>query len=165
MAEFLEKVNYSTMSMPKAMNRTNPAPLDASAVWTSLEDLKNYAQTNAVAYVGQILTLVEYNAETTEISKVKAYIIKDKDGNVEEVGSATLGDNKSIELNNGVLSVKDFGKRYYKYVAAVEGGEAAHYEVTEGWVAGLEPKVVLEGEDLVIGWYEPNPTTAEGVKD
>lgn len=165
MAEFLEKVNYSTMSMPKAMNRTNPAPLDASAVWTSLEDLKNYAQTNAVAYVGQILSLVEYNAEITEISKVKAYIIKDKDGNVEEVGSATLGDNKSIELNNGVLSVKDFGKRYYKYVAAVEGGEAAHYEVTEGWIAGLEPKVVLEGEDLVIGWYEPNPTTAEGVKD
>lgn len=165
MAEFLEKVNYSTMSMPKAMNRTNPAPLDASAVWTSLEDLKNYAQTNAVAYVGQILSLVEYDAETAEISKVKAYIIKDKAGNVEEVGSATLGDNKSIELNNGVLSVKDFGKRYYKYVAAVEGGEAAHYEVTEGWIAGLEPKVVLEGEDLVIGWYEPNPTTAEGVKD
>lgn len=165
MAEFLEKVNYSTMSMPKAMNRTNPAPLDASAVWTSLEDLKNYAQTNAVAYVGQILSLVEYNTETAEISKVKAYIIKDKVGNVEEVGSATLGDNKSIELNNGVLSVKDFGKRYYKYVAAVEGGEAAHYEVTEGWIAGLEPKVVLEGENLVIGWYEPNPTTAEGVKD
>ena len=165
MANFLEKVNYSVMSMPKAMNRTNPAPLDASAVWTSLEDLRNYAQTSAVAYVGQILSLVEYNAETEEISTVKAYIIKDAAGNIEEVGSATLGDDASIELVNGVLSVKDFGKRYYKYVAAVEGGEAAHYELAEGWVAGLEPRVVEEDGKMVIGWYEPNPTTAEGVKE
>lgn len=165
MANFLEKVNYSVMSMPKAMNRTNPTPLDASAVWTSLEDLRNYAQTSAVAYVGQILSLVEYNAETEEISTVKAYIIKDAAGNIEEVGSATNGDNVSIELTDGVLSVKDFGKRYYKYIAAVEGGEAAHYELTEGWVAGLEPKVVEEDGKMVIGWYEPNPTTAEGVKD
>lgn len=165
MANFLEKVNYSVMSMPKAMNRTNPAPLDASAVWTSLEDLRNYAQTSAVAYVGQILSLVEYNAETEEISTVKAYIIKDAVGNIEEVGSATLGDDASIELVDGVLSVKDFGKRYYKYIAAVEGGEAAHYELTEGWVAGLEPRVVEEDGEMVIGWYEPNPTTAEGVKE
>lgn len=165
MANFLEKVNYSVMSMPKAMNRTNPAPLDASAVWTSLEDLRNYAQTSAVAYVGQILSLVEYNAETEEISTVKAYIIKDAAGNIEEVGSATNGDDVSIELTNGVLSVKDFGKRYYKYIAAVEGGEAAHYELTEGWIAGLEPRVVEEDGKMVIGWYEPNPTTAEGVKD
>ena len=165
MANFLEKVNYSVMSMPKAMNRTNPAPLDASAVWTSLEDLRNYAQTSAVAYVGQILSLVEYNAETEEISTVKAYIIKDAAGNIEEVGSATLGDDASIELVNGVLSVKDFGKRYYKYIAAVEGGKAAHYELTEGWIAGLEPRVAEEDGKMVIGWYEPNPTTAEGVKD
>lgn len=166
MANFLEKVNYSTMSMPKAMNRTNPAPLDASAIWTSLEELRNYAATSAVAYVGQILSLVAYDAETGEISEVKAYIIKDAAGNIEEVGSATLGDNKSIELNGGVLSVKDFGKRFYKYIAATETEEAKYelVEVSESnpWKAGLQPRIDAEGN---IGWYEPNPTTIEGVQD
>ena len=28
---------------------------------------------------------------------------------------------------------------------------------------GLEPKVTLENEELVLGWYEPNTTTLEGV--
>ena len=165
MAEFLKKSEYVQMSMPKAMNRTNPTPLDASAVWTSLDELKAYAQNNPVAYVGQILSLVSYNAETEQITEVKAYIIKDTLGNIEEVGSATLGDNASIELIDGVLSVKDFGKKYYKYVAAVEGGEAAHYELVEGWATGLEPRVVAVNGESVIGWYEPNPTTVEGVKD
>ena len=92
--------------------------------------------------------------------------VKDAAGNIEEVGSATLGDNKSIELNGGVLSVKDFGKRFYKYVAATET-EAAKYELVEvsesnPWKAGLQPRVDAEGN---IGWYEPNPTTIEGVQD
>ena len=165
MAEFLKKSEYVQMSMPKAMNRTNPTPLDASAVWTSLDELKAYAQNNPIAYVGQILSLVSYNEETEQIAEVKAYIIKDTLGNIEEVGSATLGDNASIELIDGVLSIKDFGKKYYKYVAAVEGGETAHYELIEGWSAGLEPRVVEVDSEMVIGWYEPNPTTAEGVKD
>ena len=67
-------------------------------------------------------------------------------------------------LEIGIVHTLPHGAHQTRF-GAVEGGEAAHYEVTEGWVAGLEPKVVLEGEDLVIGWYEPNPTTAEGVKD
>jgi hypothetical protein len=31
------------------------------------------------------------------------------------------------------------------------------------WIVGLEPKVVSEDGQLVLGWYEPNPTTADGV--
>jgi hypothetical protein len=40
-------------------------------------------------------------------------------------------------------------------------------EVSESnpWKAGLEPKVVTENSQLVIGWFEPNPTTIEGVND
>lgn len=89
-------------------------------------------------------------------------------------------DNKSIETTeDNVIRLNDFGVKYYKYVAAVEGhGEegdedyvapvAAHYEVqmvdtTHPWKSGLEPRVVNENGDLVIGWYEPNPTTFEGV--
>lgn len=174
MAEFLKKSEYVQMSMPKAMNRTNPAPLDASAVWTSLDELKNYAATNPVAYVGQVLSLVAYNEETQAITEVKAYIIKDTEGNVEEVGSATLGDDKTITLNNGVLSLNNWGKEYYKWIDPVgEEGEdgyvAGHhekYEMSEGdaWPAGLEPKAATAADGtVVLAWYQPSTVTIQGV--
>ena len=161
--------NGTYMALPSAIKRGGANALDTTSVWYDRALMEFYAQGGGklgevdvpiTAYVGQILTLVDETNNTAT-----AYLIVDEAGHLNEVGSATLGDNASIELVDGVLSVKDFGKQYYKYVAAVEGGEAAHYELTEGWVAGLEPRVVeVEGE-MVIGWYEPNPTTAEGVKD
>ena len=174
MAEFLKKSEYVQMSMPKAMNRTNPAPLDASAVWTSLDELKNYAATNPVAYVGQVLSLVAYNEETQAITEVKAYIIKDTEGNIEEVGSATLGDDKTITLDNGVLSLNNWGKEYYKWIDPVgEEGEdgyvAGHhekYEMQDGdaWPAGLEPKAATAADGTVIlAWYQPSTVTIQGV--
>lgn len=164
MAEFLKKSEYVQMSMPKAMNRTNPAPLDASAVWTSLEELKNYAATNPVAYVGQILSLVAYDEETQAITNVKAYIIKDAAGNIEEVGSATLGDDKTIALDNGVLSLKNWNKKYFKRDPENEG---EYIEVTvdasNPWQAGLQPRAYFDGSNYVLAWYEPSTQTIEGV--
>lgn len=164
MAEFLKKSEYVQMSMPKAMNRTNPAPLDASAVWTSLEELKNYAATNPVAYVGQILSLVAYDEKSQAITNVKAYIIKDVEGNIEEVGSATLGDDKTITLDNGVLSLKNWNKKYFKRVPEKEG---EYIEVTvdasNPWQAGLQPRAYFDGSNYVLAWYEPSTQTIEGV--
>lgn len=164
MAEFLKKSEYVQMSMPKAMNRTNPAPLDASAVWTSLEELKNYAATNPVAYVGQILSLVAYDEESQAITNVKAYIIKDAAGNIEEVGSATLGDDKTITLDNGVLSLKNWNKKYFKRDPENEG---EYIEVTvdasNPWQAGLQPRAYFDGSNYVLAWYEPSTQTIEGV--
>ena len=152
-------------------------PLNANSYFESYElalaaalTAKPAGDTSTKYYFGQEIAVAEMVNNVPQSAKL--YIIApevQEDGSVigtlQEVGSATNGDNASIELVNGVLSVKDFGKRYYKYVAAVEGGEAAHYELTEGWVAGLEPKVVEVEDEMIIGWYEPNPTTAEGVKD
>jgi hypothetical protein len=161
--------NGNYMALPSAIKRGSAVALDTTSVWYDRALMEFYAQGGGklgevdvpiTAYVGQVLTLVDETNNTAT-----AYLIIDEAGHLNEVGSATLGDNASIELVDGVLSVKDFGKRYYKYVAAVEGGEAAHYELTEGWVAGLEPRVVEVDDEMVIGWYEPNPTTAEGVKD
>ena len=161
--------NGTYMALPSAIKRGSAIALDTTSVWYDRALMEFYAQGGGklgevdvpiTAYVGQVLTLVDETNNTAT-----AYLIVDEAGHLNEVGSAALGDNASIELVDGVLSVKDFGKKYYKYVAAVEGGEAAHYELTEDWVAGLEPRVVeVEGE-MVIGWYEPNPTTVEGVKD
>lgn len=174
MAFYMDKNSYSIMSMPKAMNRTNPSPLDATAVWTDLEALKNYAATDRVAYVGQILSLVAYDAETEAITEVKAYIIKDTAGNIEEVGSATLGDGKTITLDNGTLSLKNWGKAYYKWVDPVgeegaEGYVAGHHELHElaegeSWPAGLEPKAATATDGTIeLAWYQPSTTTIEGV--
>lgn len=78
-------------------------------------------------------------------------------------------DNKSISfLEDGeTISLHNFGKKFYAYIEATET-EPAHYEerivdASNPWKEGLEPKVVLEDGVLVLGWYEPNPTTIEGV--
>lgn len=152
-------------------------PLNANSYFESYElalaaalTAKPAGDTSTKYYFGQEIAVAEMVNNVPQSAKL--YIIAptvDAEGNVvgtlNEVGSATDGDGASIELVDGVLSIKDFGKRYYKYVAAVEGGAAAHYELVEGWIANLEPRVVeVEGE-MVIGWYQPNPTTAEGVKE
>lgn len=157
--------NGTYMALPSAIKRGSAIALDTTAVWYSREEMENYAATSVVAYVGQILSLVDETNNTAT-----AYMIIDTAGTLQEVGSATLGDNVSIELKDGVLAVKDFGKRFYKYIDAVEGGEAAHYELIDvdeenPWEAGLEPRVVSENGTMVIGWYQPNPTTVDGVQD
>ena len=174
MAVYMDPTTYTAMSMPKAINRTNPQPVDKTLVWNSLEALRNYAATDPVAYVGQVLSLVAYDAETAKITEVKAYIIKDEAGTVEEVGSATLGDNKTITLEEGVLSLNNWGQEYYKWIDPVgeegeEGYVAGHhekYEMQEGdaWPAGLEPKAATATDGtVVLAWYQPSTTTIEGV--
>lgn len=78
-------------------------------------------------------------------------------------------DKKSIVVNDSVIGLRDFGVRYYKYVAKNEIAEA-HYveqEVNElnPWKAGLEAKVVSRDGELVLGWFEPKPIAVEELKD
>lgn len=42
-------------------------------------------------------------------------------------------------------------------------GTPEKYLKVNGFKAGLEPKVVSENSKLVIAWFEPNPTTVEGL--
>lgn len=135
--------------------RGNPLPLDANSVFESYEDLETYAA-GVLAYPGQVVAVV--NADSTVI-----YYL-DQEKAIKPVGVIPAGDGKTIEMDeNDVISLHDFGKYFYKYIAA-EGDVPAHYEKVEvsetnPWVAGLEPKVTAEG----LGWYEPNPTTVDGV--
>ena len=168
MAVIQKEFNY--MAFPQSFSRGNPIPLDKSSLWFSMEEMSNYSKTDATAYVGQILTL----ANETDNSAT-AYIISNAAGDLVEVGAATLGDNKTITLDeNGVLSLKNWGKEYYRWVDAVgeegkEGYVAAHHEKqlvdeTHPWIAGLEPKSVA-GQDgtFEIAWYQPSTTTVEGL--
>lgn len=147
--------NDQGFGLPLNIRRGNPNPLDNSAVWASLDAAKNYAKTDPTAYVGQIISVVD-----NENSVVDVYKINDTAGNLVLVGTVTLGDDQSIVKNDDdTLSLYGFGKKYYKFVAA-EGEVAAHYEETDGWKDGLEPKV----SGGVLAWYEPNPTTVDGLQ-
>lgn len=162
--------DVSTMAMPSGMNRMGQFPLDMSSVFYNEAELRTYATSGAIAYVGQIVSLVD---ETNK--KVTVYSIQNTEGLLKEVGTIPLGDDKSIEVVDGKIAMHDYGVAYYEYVPEVkddEGNvtkEASYAKVTvsesKPWKAGLEPKVVTEDGKLVIGWFEPNPTTIEGVND
>lgn len=155
------KTDFNIMNLPMAIERNNPIPLDSTAVWYSYDEMHTYAVENPTAYVGQILSLIIDNEAT-------AYIIMNVAGDLKKIGSAVVVDNTTIILDeNGAIAFKDFGKRYYKYIPATETSEGTYIlqEVDDDhpWIAGLEPKVASEEGQLVLGWYEPNPTTIEGV--
>ena len=165
---------YKSMGLPMNIKRGNPWPLDASSLWYSYDEMKAYAEDEkGVAYVGQVLALVDEAKGTAE-----AYIIADANGTLKPVGAGTVVDGKTImiEEESDALGLKDFGKRFYKYIPEIKDEETdevlaeASYMLTEvseanPWAAGLEPRVVSENGALVLGWFEPNPTTIEGVNN
>lgn len=149
-----------------SIKRGNPLPLDSNSVFQSYELLETYASGN-LAYPGQVVAVV--NETSTQI-----YYL-DQDLNIQTVGSVSATDNKTVEINNNAISLYNFGKYFYKYIPAVPGSETeeavpAHYEKVEvseqnPWTTGLQPKVVLENEEYVIGWYEPSPIDNESIQD
>lgn len=85
-------------------------------------------------------------------------------------------DDKTITTTtDNVLTLKDFGTKYYHYIEATGSEETgnfvpAHYEAqivddTHPWLEGLEPKVVNDNGNLVIGWFEPNTITVDGLSN
>ncbi len=149
--------------------RTGAFPLDRSSLFSSYNDAVLYASggedergLSGSSYVGQPISV--YDAET---ASVILYVIQ-TDRSLKEVGSVPIGDNLSIEVKDGIIQLKDFGKNYYAYVPAVkdpEGNitEASKYTLTEGFKAGLEPRVVSTEDGLAIAWYEPGTETVEDV--
>lgn len=63
--------------------RKSAVPLEYYSLFNSLNEAKRYAQTNPVAYVGQIITVVENNT-------VKNYSIINTAGDLEEVGKKSV---------------------------------------------------------------------------
>ena len=163
------KKDYNKMALPLSIERANPISLDSTAVWYDFAAMTEYAQSGATAYVGQVLAYVNETDNTA-----KAYIIADTAGTLTEVGAATLGDDKTITLEEGTLALKNWGKEYYRWVDAVgeegkEGYVAGHHEkqvvdAEHPWIAGLEPKAVA-GTDgtFELAWYQPSTTTVEGL--
>lgn len=170
------KKNGGYMALPINIKRGNPIPLDSTSIWYDYAEMETYARSSSVAYVGQIVVYVNEESRTTS-----AYIIKNEAGDLIPVGSGSTAnidvDNQTIVLDGeGKLALKNFGVEYYKYIAAVTGDDGniitpATYELQivddlHPWKTGLVPQVILDPKDgttFTLGWYEPNPTTIEGI--
>ena len=72
-------------------------------------------------------------------------------------------DNKTLDIldDTNVITLKDFGVKYYRYVAESNDYELQEVDATHPWKADLEPKVVSENGELILGWFEPNPAIKE----
>ena len=133
------------LGFPLNFRRGNPNPLDNSSVWASIEDAQNYAATDPVAYVGQILTVVD---KVNGIATV--YAIQDEAGTLKKVGTSPIGDESTITVDeNGTVSL--YG---------VSGLELTRTD-GEGNITKINYQPLLV--DGKLTWVEPSATTVEGL--
>lgn len=139
-------------SLSVNLNRQKYGALDISQVFTKRADLDYYTSKGAVTegvsdywlavtpypYAGQYLALV--NNETREVT---AYILVEKEDGTfatNEVGKTPIGDDKSIEVVDGKISIVGFNEA----------------------TAGQQPRI---GTDGTIEWYTPDTSTVSGLAD
>ena len=133
------------LGFPLNFRRGNPNPLDNSSVWASLESAQAYAANDPVAYVGQILTVVD---NTEGIATV--YSIQDEAGTLKKVGTSPVGDESTITVaEDGTISL--FG---------VAGLELTRTE-SDGSTTKIKYQPLLV--DGKLTWIEPSATTVEGL--
>lgn len=115
-------------------------------------------------------------------AKANSFLVKDVNGNwqakslqdvVELIENNSnfvpQVDNKSTEIVDDKIQLKNFNQGYYKYVPSVKNDadevtEPSSYTFVEGaFIAGLEPRVIEKEGALELAWYEPSTETAEGV--
>lgn len=75
--------DFAFMEFPMAFSRQDGFPLDKTSVYGSYEKAHTYAKTSQLAYVGQVLAVVENGNSTT-------YQIKNAAGDLEPLGAAGL---------------------------------------------------------------------------
>ena len=146
------------LGFPKNFRRGNPNPLDNSSVWASFEAALNYAQTDPVAYVGQILSVVNYTPAVEEEgvvvtpahSTVDVYKINDEAGSLVKVGTSPVGDESTITVaENGTVSL-----------AGIAGLPLTREEEDGSTVTINYQPLLVNGR---LTWVEPSATTVEGL--
>ena len=137
--------NVSTMAMPSGMNRMGQFPLDMSSVYYDLDSLKTYAESGAIAYVGQVVSLVD-----EENNKVTVYSIQDTAGTLKEVGTVPTGDEDTIVVAaDGTISL-----------AGIENLSFTEKDA-EGNDVDVTYQALLTKDGLT--WVKPSKTTVEGL--
>lgn len=111
------------LGFPLNFRRGNPNPLDNSSLWASFAAAQAYAQSDATAYVGQVLTVLDAEHNTAIV-----YVIEKEDGTLKQVGTVTLVDGTTIVKNaDNVISIKG-------YEEAAEGAQLIKTADGLSWV-------------------------------
>ena len=143
--------DVSTMAMPSGMNRMGQFPLDMSSVYYDKASLEAYAESGSIAYVGQIVSLVD-----EENNKVTVYSIQDKAGTLKEVGTVPTGDEKTIAVDaNGKITLANIESLVFERDILGED------EQPTGEKENIQYQALLTKDGLV--WVEPSKTTVEGL--
>lgn len=166
--ELFERLQTGTpWNVPVTILRQSPLPTTSTEVFESLEAAQTYASTSASVYPGQIISVVAADGSNS-------YYGISQTGTLEELGGAVDVDGKTIAYGtDGTLSLKNFGVKYYRYVAGAEESDPGTFVETD-WndatnpasnLTGLEVKVVkLTEGTFELAFYQPNPTTVEGLQ-
>lgn len=148
-----------------SINRTNPLPLDANSVFETLPDAENYAKTNALAYPGQVITVVD---ETS----VAVYVIvaTGATGSLNKLASTTASgdvveDIKNLQgeitnIKNGTTVVGAATKATQDGDGKVISEEYAKKATVDTMATKLE--TVAEGAQVNVIEGVAAKTTAEG---
>ena len=138
--EFFNKLNNGAKwDVGVAINRTNPVPLDANSVFESLDALTTYATTNALAYPGQVVSVLGE-------SEIAAYLIK-------TTGEGALISKLAASSASGDIS------------ADVETLKTQVANIINGTqVVGEATKATQDGEGNVISTTYATVTALEGVR-
>lgn len=127
------------MALPLSIRRGNPFPIDEYSVWYDMEELTTYAQSSPVAYVGQVVTLVNEKENTVE-----AYMIQNAAGNLMKLASTTA----SGDLTEDVLELQ--GKVSVLETSVGTKEEESSITASNLWAAIEEVKAAYEAADSSI---------------
>lgn len=142
----------ATWSAGVSFNRSNPLPLDKWSVFQSMADATAYAESNAVAYPGQVIAV--YNN-----GKMVAYVLSEDVENAKLV----LEPIGVIPTGNGAISVSEDG------VISI-GIDGVTLEVVDGALtlvgfddapAGAQ---LVKASDGTLSWVKPDLTTVQGLE-
>lgn len=137
MAVINKEIAY--MALPLSIRRGNPFPLDEYSVWYDKTQLESYAQTSPVAYVGQIVVLVN-----EEQNSVEAYLIQNTAGALVKLAATTT----SGDLTEDVLKLQGQVSALEKSVGTK--GEESEIVATNLWNALEEIKAAYESSDAQL---------------
>lgn len=166
-SEFFTKLNSgATWSAGVSFKRAASLPLERYAVHASYAEAEAYASTNAVAYPGQILAVVE----TTGTS---IYYI-DQNMALQPVGVIPTGDGKTISVSDdGVISLYGIDgslEEAKSYQPVYRNGALTWVELSSTTVEGLQTLIEglrtdVDAINAKIGTVEENKTVVQMITE
>lgn len=127
-------------SVPVAINRNNPLPLDDNSVFRSEADLDAYLA-GPLAYPGQVIALVE--ADKTTIFYI------DQEKQKQEVGASLSADGKTVVINNGNITLANMPTDTTKtYNATLVNGVLTWTEPSATTVEGLDTRLTAAEKEI-----------------